>query len=71
MQTAEEARRKALAEGDEEGAAVAEMQILASLLECQFGSTQLDTEQRLISLLVSALHLCKRRRAQVCYSGGV
>ncbi len=51
---AETARRKALLEGDLQGAAAAEVSLLTAVLEAQFGQAHVEAEQGLIMMQVSS-----------------
>lgn len=49
---ADAARRRAVAEGDVEGAAAAELQLAAALMRSQFGPTEVDAERQLLHVNV-------------------
>ncbi len=51
---AEAKRRKCLAAGDLEGAAAAEVALLAAVLDAQFGAAHIEPEQGLITVQASA-----------------
>ena len=61
---AEQARRKALSEGDLKGAAAAEVSLLTAVLEAQFGQAHVEAEQGLIMLQVHT-HSYKTADARV------